>query len=179
MPNLAAAAFRTTTSPVRGYDFPRLSAAEWCELLSANTWPVRLVQLMDAEPYEKMLAAIEDEELDKEGLIALARAALADAAGRPWWEAERLVTSCFNEGGRLLGMLLLAGVRPETLTLAAFCCAVWAQITKGADATQLMKAQSELLIPPPDVPLEDLEDSGDDMAVMVASLRNMPGARIG
>jgi hypothetical protein len=156
-----------------------MDAAVWCELLSANTWPVRLIQLMEPEPYEKVLAVIESEELDKEGLIALARATLADAAGRPWWEAERLVSACFNEGGRLLGMLLLAGVRPEKLTLAAFCCAVWAQITKGADATQLMKAQSELLIPPPDVPLEDLEDSGDDMAAMVASLRNMPGARIG
>lgn len=179
MPDLASAVFRTTPEPVRGYLFPLMSAAQWCRLLTEKGWPVLLVQGMDADPYERVLAAIERGELGQEEIVSLARAVLADAAGRPWWEAERLVRSCIEGDGRLLGMILLAGVRPETMTLASFCCAVWAQITKGADATQLLRAQSELCVPPPEVPLEELEEGVDDMSAMVQMMRGMPGTRIG
>lgn len=179
MADLAAAAFRTGPSEVRGHLFPHLNAAVWCELLSTRQWPVRLIHLMDPDPYEALLKDIESSTLDADGLLALARAALADAAGRPWWEAERLVATCTADGGRLLGMVLLAGVRPDQLTLAAFCCAVWAQITKGADATGLLKAQSELCVPPPEVSFEELEDEEDDMTAMVERMRGMPGVRIG
>lgn len=180
MPDLHAAAFRTGPLYVRGYRFPHLDAAVWIELLSTTAWPVRLIQRADSEPYESILSDIERGKLGIKDITPFARAVLAEAAGRPWWEAETLVGSCFAGGGRLLGMVLLSGVRPESMTLAAFCCAVWAQVSKGADGVELMKLEAQLMVPPDGVSDEEMEAAEDEsMDAMVARMRAMPGARIG
>lgn len=156
-----------------------MSAARWLDLLATGAWPVRLIQAMDEEAHERLLADVEAGVLDvPDGLLPLAREVLAAAAGRPWWEAETLVATAVGGDGRVLGMLLLSGLRPESVTLAGFCCAVWAQVTKGADGVELMKAEAQLKIPPVGVEPDDVDDEAD-MAAMVERARAMSGARVG
>lgn len=181
MADLRSAAFRTDPFSVRGYTWPHLNAARWLDLLSTGAWPVRLIQAMDGEAHERLLADVESGALAvPDGLLPLAREVLSEAAGRPWWEVETLVSTCYGGDGRVLGMVLLSGIDPGSVTLASFCCAVWAQVTKGADGIELMKAEAQLKVPPPEVTAEELEQQPEeDMAAMVERMRAMSGARIG
>lgn len=183
MADLSSAAFRTGLFSVtyKGLELEvrTESAREWLESFGRGTW-VRDVRLMvTEESYDLVLDAAANGHLTDDDVLPLARTIMAVAAGRPWWEAERLVASLWPSGGRLLGTLVLAGVDPARLTLAAYCSAVWAQLTKGADTEQMMKLESQLQIPPPGVTPDEMEAFDDGWGMDVNQLRSMPGMSVG
>lgn len=183
MADFGSAVFRTTPFPVRAREheflFPCRSAREWLEMLGSDNWIVAAVGSLGNDDHERLLDLIESGELGEADVRALAHAALAGAGGRPWWEAQRLAAACMSDGGRLLGAVLTGGVDPSRLTLAAFLACVWATLTKGADAQQIVKLEAELVIPPPEATPEEREELDDDMGSMVERLRSMPGVSIG
>lgn len=184
MADLASAAFRAgpleiVHREVR-YVFPHRSAAEWMTLVSEQTWPFDLVQSMEFESYERMLDAAESGAFETADILPLARAVLAAAGGRPWWEVQRLCNVAVAGDGRLLGALVLNGADPARLSLAAFCAAVWARLTENLDATGMMKAEAELQIPPPEVTAAEMAAAEQrSMADLVQAARSMPGVRTG
>lgn len=174
------AAFRTQPFLIGTHVFPVLSAETWLGIMSSDRWIVDTVSSLAPVSYDSFLDGVESGETSREQVVSLARSALAQSAGRPWWEAERLVGACFNDSGRLIGTILNGGVDPSRMTLAVFLACVWAALTKGADAERLISLEASLLVPPPDATPEEragLDD--DDMYAMVDRMRAMPGVRTG
>ena len=178
MASLSEAAFRTGPFQVEvnGHrlTFPHLTADRWIGVLGSD---LAVVQLMGPEDFDRFLDLIEDGGLSVDDVPRISRKAISEAAGRPWWEAVRLAGSVFEPSGRVLGNLMLRGVRPETMTLAAYCASVWALLTRNADGTDLMKAEMQLSVPPPEAEDEDIVEDGFEQAVRRA--QSAPGVRIG
>lgn len=181
MPDLRSAAFRTTPFSITHKEvilrFPPLPASVWIEAIGNG--PVALVQLM-GDGYDDFLDAIGNGSLVTADIPHIANRAVAEAGGRPWWEVQRLIGSLLHpeSGGRLLGAVLATGVQPERVTLAAFCAVIWSTVTKGADATELMKAESKLSVPPPGIDLDEIPED-DDFEAAARRMQNTPGMRIG
>lgn len=183
------AAFRTESFTIslgagtvtRQFFFPLRPAREWLEIMGSNSWPVAVVNTLPTGDHERFLDDVESGQLGTADVRAFAHSALAQSAGRPWWEAERLVNACFSDGGRLLGTVLTNGVDPSRMTLAVFLACVWATLTKGADAEAMIKLESALLVPPPEATPEERAglDDDDDVFAMVDRMRAMPGVRTG
>lgn len=184
MPDIRSAAYRTRPFPVtvNGVKlmFPALPAARWLEAFGEPGFHVVVTHMMDAGQRDIFLDAITDGRLDVPDVEALAHAALAEASGRPWWEAWKLMASAVNQdsGGRLLGSLVLSGVDAERITLAAWCSAVWSLLTRNADTTELMKMEMQLQMPPPGADPDGWDDV-EDFNATAARLRSMPGVSVG
>lgn len=182
MPDLRSAAFRTIPFTVHykgtPFRFPPLPASEWIEAI-CDAAPAVLT-LMETDSYDVFLDAIGDGSLVTSDLQGIANRAVAEAGGRPWWEVQRLIGSLLHpeSGGRLLGAVLATGVQPERVTLAAFCAVIWFTVTKGADATELMKAESKLSVPPSGIDLDEIPED-DDFEAAARRMQNTPGMRIG
>lgn len=183
MDDFPSAAFRSqpfvVLVGVHSYAFPVLTARDWLEFFGSGNWVTHSVSALPNEAHTLFIDRVESGELSPTDVRLFAHSALAQSAGRPWWEAERLVGACFSDGGRLLGTVLLGGVDPSRMTLAAFLACVWAALTKGADATALAKMEGELLVPPPEATPEERGGADDDVFAVVERLRNMPGVRTG
>lgn len=183
MADIRSAAFRTQPFPVtvRGveFQFPSVPASQWLDAFSHPTFHLIVFRMMDAEQTGVFLDALDSGRLDVEDYEKLANAALTEASGRPWWETWKLMSAVVNQesGGRLLGTLVLEGVDASSITLAAWCAAVWALLTRNADTAQLMKLEMQISMPPPGV--EDDEWDNDDFDAVAARMRSIPGARVG
>jgi hypothetical protein len=179
--SLATAAFRSEPFQVRVGEhtlwFPHLTADYWVRALSPGSSLLNIVQLMSPEEYDRFLDLLLSGDISAADVPRIANRAVSEAGGRPYWESQRLVSSVFEPTGRVLGSLMLHGVHPETMTLAAYCSAIWALLTRNADTTEMMKAEAQLSVPPPDADPEDLPDDGFDAAL--ARARSAPGVRIG
>lgn len=184
MPDLRSAAFRTEPFRItyQGLElaFRYEPAAVWMDALNKRSWVYHVLQFQDTDTHERMLDAIGQGEMSEADLPRIARAALAEAGGRAWWEIDRLTQVVYSDGGRLLGSLVLAGVDPMRITLAAWCAAVWARLVQGADTQQTMKIESQLVVPPPEATEDELAAADEAFGnVDVARLRQMPGISIG
>lgn len=179
MTDLLRAAFRS--QPVRvesdgfAYVFPHLTAARWLERLAEPGWTRAVMQLADDASFEAFLCRAEDGEAGPDDMHKVARSVLARVAGRPWWEAEKLIAVL--DSPLLLGSVLGQGADPESLTLAAFLAVVHAALLRGQDAEGRMKLEAELFAPPPEA-VDDLPED-EQMADVVARMRAVPGMRVG
>lgn len=178
MSDFATAAFRSGpfTVTVRGerYTIPATTAARWIALLGMDQWPVELLYRLTPESRGRFLDHAEEGDADGPYLTELAREMLATAAGCPWWEAERLAS--FALSPEPLGALLLKGVDPGRLTLAAFLAAMRSLVTQGLPDTDRMRLEAELTMVPPEAAAGQPEE---DLSSVVDRLRGMPGVSIG
>lgn len=184
MVNLAWAVLGTGPLTVRlkgaEYTFPGRGARPWVTAVLPDPMYPSVLRLMTPDGYERLMDRVEEGAVRPVDLQRLASLAVKEAGGRPWWETVTLVRSAFSAptSDRLLGSLILRGIRLDDLTLAEFCAAVWARLTENADDKQLFKLEAQLSIPPPGADLDDLDDS-QDFAVVAARMRAMPGVRVG
>lgn len=157
-------------------EFPPLPAARW---LSAISYSASAVIHLSGS-VDDVIDALQNEELELADVSRMVSLSIGEAAGRPYWEAERLINSASNDAdrGRVLGELTLAGVDPERITLAAFCSAVWSLLIRNADSTQRLQMEAELSIPPENAEAEDFGPE-EDFAQMAQRMRSMPGVSVG
>lgn len=172
MPDLGAV-FRTSGFTVRvegqSYFFPYHCATEWVECAANQS---SFIGLADERSYDLFVQRAENGTVDQDTLAQLGRTALSEAAGRPWWEAQRLIGTLSSDS--VLGTLLMHGCDPSRMTLAALLSAVWTLLMQGqADDTARITLEAELTMPPPEAAGDETAD--DDMASMVAAMRSMPG----
>lgn len=157
------------------YFFPVLSTAEdWLALLGNPDWASNVLRRCSSSTFTAMLDRVAEGDSPSATPLRLARAALADAAGRPWWEAQRLAAHALTP--EILGAVLMRGVQPRALTLAAFLAVTETVIRNGLDDAKRMQFEMELTSPPPEALDEAPEE---DPAAVIARLRGMTGARIG
>lgn len=154
------------------YRIPYRPAAPWLALLASANWHMAVFRLVDGAAYEAFMERAEDGQAGAGELARMAHAALTVAAGRPWWEAERLVGTLSDPS--LLGAVLRSGVDPETLSLAAFLAVVYSVLVTGQDTAGRMKIDAELSVPPPEAAGDDMDD---DMTSVVEAMRRLPGVR--
>lgn len=181
MADFSAAAFRR--GPIEldidghHYTLPAMSAAQWLDLLSGPVWALEVFRRVDDTAYGEFLARVDAGDAGVREMTRVANEALAAAAGRSWWEALRLAHIATG-APTVLGSILLRGVDPEHLTLAAFLSVTWVVVMQGRDDMARTQLEMELGTPPP----EALEEAGEpemDMATLVASMRAAPGVSVG
>lgn len=121
-------------------------AYEWLQALGADDFATRIVPgWLDQDGARAVIRAMAVDEVSVEDVVAAAREALAAAAGLPWWKAWRLAQWAV---GGYWGELVLRGVDPGRLTLAAWCAAVWALVLEGRDQVGRLKVQTMFDLPP-------------------------------
>ena len=77
-----------------------------------------------------------------------ARSAIAEAAGRPWWEVVRLVAYSAAQEGQIVSALALEGIWPDRVTIGLWCTAVVAYVLPRLDEMKRMQFEADLRIPP-------------------------------
>jgi hypothetical protein len=182
MADLASAAFdrhgyEVTAGPFR-VAVPFVSADRWALALCRQPHRSSVLALLPDESQRRVDEWIMSGRLDTATLDKLVYGMIAGAGGRPWYQARMLVHTAMGSDGRLLGMLLLRGVRAQELSLAEFCAAIWAVCTENASPMDLMKMEAQLSVPPVGVAPEGFDEI-DDFQAMAERMRSMPGVRVG
>lgn len=96
---------------------------------------------------------------------------LAEATGRKWWEAGRLLSTSVSP--EALGRLVLAGVDAHQRSVGEWCAAVYALCVKGQDEKGRLKFDFSLSIPPPGY--EDEWDDGYDVGSAADAVKALMG----
>lgn len=98
---------------------------------------------------------------------------LAEATGRKWWEAGRLLNTSVSP--ETLGRLVLSGVDAWSRSVGEWCAAVYALHVKGQDERGRLRFDFSLSVPPPDY--EDEWDDGVDPDQAMEALARMTGKK--
>lgn len=122
------------------------SALEWLTALADPRFVEHVIPGM-LEPADAVavLRGLAAEDLTTADLVAGANAALGAAAGMSWWKAVRLAQWAASG---YWGALVLRGVDPGRLSLAAWCAAVYEAVQDGRDETGRLKVDMALDVPP-------------------------------
>jgi hypothetical protein len=169
--------FRVTSGSL-SVEFPAVPASQWLSILTGEGGRRGVLQLLPAGQMDALLDALSAGQATVQDVSRITQSAVTEASGYPWWQAEMLISSVVGEDRRVLGGLVLAGVDPERITLAAYCAAVWALLTRNASEESLMKLEAQMMTPPPGVDIDEL-DEVEDFDAVARSLRATPGARVG
>lgn len=139
------------------YEIPALPAGPWIKAVLADNVLPGLLPPFAAEVFAEQLTAgtVPDGELEE-----VTRLAVQVAAGRPWWEVQRLVATLGAQADALGGELLLRGFDFERQSLGAFCAATYALCVRNMDKKERMKFDSALKSPP----AEELRTDEDALA---------------
>lgn len=157
------------------YTIPARPASVWLEALletdadGAAIVPGLLVQADKVSVWDDYA----DGTIGPEDLVRATRDALQAAAGRPWWEADRLIRSAAAPKAWPLfnGKLIMKGVRLEEISLAAFINAVWTLAVEGCkDEAERDRLEMEVRMIPGDLPPEEQEALLDELAAEDESL---------
>lgn len=150
-------------------------AAPWISCVLAPTGVTSLVVgLGDDRWGEWMLSGIADGTVPLEEVRDAAYELLGTASPYKWWKTARLLALSSRDD--IAGHLTLAGLDPWNLTVAQWVTAVYALLTKNADAKAKFKIDAPLDDPPAGV-VDDEWMSEEAFAAMVAQARNSPGQK--
>lgn len=156
-PFVAPQACELHIGPVRAVMRPH-GADAWLVALSGED-PVRAVVpgLLEPDAMVAVAVAMASGTARYQDVEAAAFEAIATAAGRPWWEALRLVLWAAQPGSDLYGHLLLAGIDPARVTLAGWCSALYALLTRNADEKARNQLDFDLKAPPAGVETDEVD----------------------
>lgn len=164
------------------YTIPELPAADWITAVLAPDGGAIVPGLLVAPDRAAIWRDFALGAFTAEELAAVERDALAAAAGRPWWEADKLIRSLAAPDNfpTIHGELMLRGLDLERLSLAAALNATYAMVRKliGHDEAALARFDTQLKAIPPGVAVEELYDQGeaaDDFLAAMAEQQGMFG----
>ena len=152
------------------YRIPAHPAAVWMQTVIEGSYDDIVPGMVegDVDPIDEALL---DGKIRQRDLTAAAREALAAAAGMKWWIAERMAYLAANSW--LAGELLLRGVDPHRLSLAAYLSAAYRAASRVLDTAKLAKLDMDLERPPagvsPDEWFDPEEAARNFLAAMGAS----------
>lgn len=153
----------------RRHRIPPLPAVTWIEAIT-GAWSDVVPGLVDAADVE-FTDRIARGEITISEMTTAAKDAVAAAAGIPWWAAVRLVGAGLGQTSTA-GELALGAVDATTVSLAAWCSAVYQALTRNADEKQQAKLDRQILETPEGVTLEeryDEEAAADAFEAMFAA----------
>lgn len=155
------------------YTIPALPAAAWLAAVLAPNGGAIVPGLLCEQDRNDVWADFADERWTPEELLEVERDALGAAAGRPWWEADRLIRSAFTDESWpiISGEMTHRGVDVHAISLSGWLNWVFVLIvTRCKDDAERTLFESRLRMPPPSVKAEELYDEDDAGAAFLAAM---------
>lgn len=137
-----------------------LPAGDWIEaVLTGDLAAIFPGLLRDRALEGDVWTLLLDDTITRDQLIAAAHGALADAAGRTWWEATRLIAAASNEKGKavIFGRLIRDGFDFGVRPLGAFLDAVYSFAVEDTNEDQRLRLDMMLRTPPAGVDVEEID----------------------
>jgi len=164
------------------YAIPALPSSDWLTAVLTDGGGQIVPGLLNEADRRLVWADFLAGEFTSEELATAERDALAAAAGRPWWEADRLIRSLVapDNFATLHGELMLRGLQFDVLSLAAMLNAVYALVRKmiSHDEAALARFDAGLTAIPPGVAVEELydpEEAANDFLAAMQEQQSMFG----
>lgn len=159
-------------------------AADWFVAILDEDTPLPLIPgMMDAAAEDRITDMLLDGVIDAELIATRSRELLTAAAGRPWWEADRLIRSSGASWHIIGGELTRLGVDLDRVSLAAALNAIYVVCVRTMDEKERTKFDIDLRMPPigvEGVKAEDLYDQRQAEAAFAALMGTVqPPAPVG
>jgi len=147
------------------FEVPPRPAVEWFLAILDEDVPLPLIPGLMADAAEERIAdMLLDGVIDTDLIITRSRELLSAAAGRPWWEADRLIRSSGASWHIIGGELTRLGVDLEKVSLAAALNAIYVICVRTMDEKERNKFDIDLRLPPIGVDGVKPEDMYDQVA---------------
>lgn len=160
------------------FTVPPRPAVDWFLAILDQDAALPLIPgLMVGDAEERISDLLLDGNLDIETVVARSRELLTEAAGRPWWEADRLIRSSAAEWHIIGGELTRLGVDLEKVSLAAALNAIYVVCIRTMDEKERNKFDIQLRVPPIGVEGVRTEDMYDQAVAEAAFVALMGQAR--
>lgn len=160
------------------FTVPPRPAADWFLAILDEDSPMPLIPgLMDADADERIGDLLMDEVIDPELIVKRSRELLTEAAGRSWWEADRLIRSSGASWHIIGGELTRLGVDLTTVSLAAALNAIYVICVRTMDEKERNKFDIDLRLPPIGVEGVTTEEMYDEKAAEAAFMALMGGVQ--
>jgi hypothetical protein len=160
------------------FTVPARPAADWFVAILDEDTPLPLIPgLMGGVDEERVMDLLLDGALDAELIVKRSRELLTAAAGRPWWEADRLIRSSGASWHIIGGELTRLGVDLDRVSLAAALNAIYVVCVRTMDEKERNKFDIDLRMPPIGVEGVKAEDMYDQRAAESAFAALMGQAR--
>jgi hypothetical protein len=131
------------------FTVPPRPAADWFLAILDEDVPLPLIPgMMGAGAEERIADMLLDGEITAELLATRSRELLAEAAGRPWWEADRLIRSSAASWHIIGGELTRLGVDLDRVSLAAALNAIYVVCVRTMDEQERNRFDIDLRMPP-------------------------------
>lgn len=159
------------------FTVPARPAVDWFLAILDEDVPLPLIPGMMGDGAEnRIMDLLLDGELDADEITKRSRELLTEAAGRPWWEADRLIRSSGASWQIIGGELTRLGVDLEKVSLAAALNAIYVICVRTMDEKERNKFDIDLRLPPIGVEGVQAEDLYDARAAEAAFAALMGGA---
>lgn len=159
------------------FTVPPHPAVDWF-LAILDDVPLPLIPgLMDGDAEERVADMLLDGVLTADLIATRSRELLTEAAGRPWWEADRLIRSSGASWHIIGGELTRLGVDLATVSLAAALNAIYVICVRTMDEKERNKFDLELRLPPIGVEGVSTEEMYDQRTAEAAFMALMGQAR--
>lgn len=155
------------------YEIPDLPAAAWIRAIADPDGGAIVPGLLEPEDQSLVWRAFARGEIDAEEIRIAWREAVGAAAGRPWWEAARLVLSATARDNWpvIHGRLVERGVDLESCSIGGFCNVVHTMALHACkDDNARAQYEFELTTPPPEVTPEEAHGATNAAADFLAAM---------
>lgn len=147
------------------FTVPPRPAVEWFLAILDEDTPLPLIPgLMEDGAEERVVDLLLDGQITAEDIARRSRELLTAAAGRPWWEADRLIRSSGASWHIIGGELTRLGVDLNAVSLAAALNAIYVVCVRTMDERERNKFDIDLRLPPIGVEGVKPEDMYDQRA---------------
>lgn len=151
------------------FTVPARPAVDWFVAILDSETPLPIIPgLMGGDAEERITDLLLEDVIDTEEIIARSRELLTAAAGRPWWEADRLIRSAGESWQIIGGELTRLGVDLGQVSLAAALNAIYVVCVRTMDEKERNKFDIDLRLPPIGVEGVKPEDMYDVKAASAA-----------
>lgn len=160
------------------FTVPPIPAVGWFVAILDDTTPLPLIPgLMDGSAEERITDMLLDGAITPEDIVTRSRELLTAAAGRPWWEADRLIRSAAESWQVIGGELTRLGVNLDAVSLAAALNAIYVVCVRTMDEKERNKFDIDLRMPPVGVEGVTVEEMYDEKAASAAFAALMGAAQ--
>jgi hypothetical protein len=147
------------------FTVPPRPAVDWFLAILDEETPLPLIPgLMGGDAEERVADLLLDGTVTAEDIAKRSRELLTAAAGRPWWEADRLIRSSGESWHIIGGELTRLGVDLGKVSLAAALNAIYVICVRTMDEKERNKFDIDLRMPPIGVEGVKPEDMYDERA---------------
>lgn len=160
------------------FTVPPRPAVDWFVAILSEDVPLPLIPgLMSKAADERISDLLLDGEIGTNLIVTRSRELLTAAAGRPWWEADRLIRSAGRDWHIIGGELTRLGVDLGAVSLGAALNAIYVICVRTMDEKERNKFDIDLRLPPIGVEGVTTEEMYDQRAAEAAFTALMGQAR--